>query len=569
MLSLLHIENIAVIEAADIEFHPGFNVLTGETGTGKSIIIDSINAISGERTSRELIRTGADRAFISALFIHLHQDIVRKLSEWGLSSDDDTCLISREIHAEGKNICRVNGRPVNVSLLKSVGPLLISIHGQHDGQRLLLEESHIDFLDAYAQNFQLLNDYAAKFKELSEIVARIRELSMDEDKKQRQTDTLTYQIAELTAAALKAGEEEELHGRRNLLVNAGKITAFLDAAYEKFYGQDLSDGGVLSAMSDIARSLQSAFAVSPDFSAISSRAEELKYLVEEAAAELRDIRYGLDFSADELEKIEERLDLIYRLKKKYGATIGAMLEYLSSAQAELSQIESADELIAELKSQYRNLRKEAFGIAAELSETRRKKAVVLQDQIMSELSHLEMTGARFIVSVDARCDDKGRPKLFANGCDSVSFLISANKGEEPRALSRVASGGELSRVMLALKNVLSLADPVETLIFDEIDAGISGRAAQMVAEKLYAVSRKRQVLCVTHLPQIAAMADTHFLIEKNERDGRTYTHVECVGGVERVYEIARVITGRTVTEAAAQNAEELISAAEKYKKTYL
>jgi len=568
MLSLLHIENIAVIEEADIEFQAGFNVLTGETGTGKSIIIDSINAILGERTSRDVIRSGAEKALITVLFHGLNSDAERQLLDLGLfPADDGTWLISRQIHTDGKNTCRVNGRPVNVSVLKAMGALLVNIHGQHDGQNLLSDEAHIDFLDSYAQNAALLNEYASKYSALSDVAARIRELTADEAQKQRQLEMLQYQINELQAANLKKGEEEALLKRKNLLANAGKIVGFLDAAYGQLCGQEASDGGAMAGISEAARALGSAGAISPDFAGIGAKAEELKYLAEEISSELRDLRYGFDFPAGELDRIEERLDALYRLKKKYGPTEDDMLAYLDSARAGLSAIEASGETITGLRARYKLLRNEASSLALSLSDRRRQKAACLQNRLMGELSELEMPGARFVASVEPCHDDRGRPALSPKGCDKVAFLISANRGEEPRALSRVASGGELSRIMLALKNVLSLSDPVDTLIFDEIDAGVSGRAAQTVAEKLYAVSRKRQVLCVTHLPQIAAMADTHFLIEKKERSGRTYTSVDRLEGDGRVLEIARVITGRTVTEAAAQNARELIRTAGQSKKS--
>ena len=555
MLELLHIENIAIIEAADIEFAPGFNALTGETGAGKSIVIDSLSAVLGQRTSRELIRTGAEKAFVSAAFSGTAPELTEEL---GIQPEaDGTLLLQREIQTDGKNVCRVNGRPVTVGQLRALGARLLNIHGQHDGQQLLDEEQHIVYLDSFGRVESLAITYAEKYKNFTDIRRQIGALQMDEAEKARRVDTLQYQIEELKRAKLKPGEEEELTARRGMLRNAEK---FLDAVAGADYALngDDSGGGALSALRQAQDALGGVRHLDDAFGQLYERLGEAYSEVYDIAATVEDKRGELDVSPGELDRVESRMDLLYRLKKKYGATVEDMLDYQARCEVELAQIEDAGDTLARLEQALSKAEKEARQAAQALSDARKAAAEQLTAQILTELQQLDMGKIRFAV-------DFAEKPLDSDGMDAVRFLMSANVGEELRPIHKIASGGELARIMLAMKNVLSEQDHVGTMVFDEVDTGVSGRAAQKVAEKMARISRRKQVLCVTHLPQLAAMADTHFSVEKGERGGRTYTEVRRLDREQRRRELARLTGGSHVSQTMLDGAEELLVQAEKFR----
>lgn len=555
MLELLHIENIAIIEAADIEFAPGFNALTGETGAGKSIVIDSLSAVLGQRTSRELIRTGAEKAFVSAAFSGMAPELTEEL---GIQPEaDGTLLLQREIQTDGKNVCRVNGRPVTVGQLRALGARLLNIHGQHDGQQLLDEEQHIVYLDSFGRVESLAITYAEKYKDFTDIRRQIGALQMDEAEKARRVDTLQYQIEELRRAKLTPGEEEELTARRGMLRNAEK---FLDAVAGADYALngDDSGGGALSALRQAQDALGGVRHLDDAFGQLYERLGEAYSEVYDIAATVEDKRGELDVSPGELDRVESRMDLLYRLKKKYGATVEDMLDYQARCEAELAQIEDAGDTLARLEQALSKAEKEARQAAQALSDARKAAAEQLTSQILAELQQLDMGKIRFAV-------DFAEKPLDSDGMDTVRFLMSANVGEELRPIHKIASGGELARIMLAMKNVLSEQDHVGTMVFDEVDTGVSGRAAQKVAEKMARISRRKQVLCVTHLPQLAAMADTHFSVEKGERGGRTYTEVRRLDREQRRRELARLTGGSHVSQTMLDGAEELLVQAEKFR----
>ena len=557
MLELLHIENIAIIEAADIEFAPGFNALTGETGAGKSIVIDSLSAVLGQRTSRELIRTGAEKAFVSAAFSGMAPELTEEL---GIQPEaDGTLLLQREIQTDGKNVCRVNGRPVTVGQLRALGAQLLNIHGQHDGQQLLDEEQHIVYLDSFGRVESLAITYAEKYKNFTDIRRQIGALQMDEAEKARRVDTLQYQIEELRRAKLTPGEEEELTARRGMLRNAEK---FLDAVAGADYALngDDSGGGALSALRQAQDALGGVRHLDDAFGQLYERLGEAYSEVYDIAATVEDKRGELDVSPGELDRVESRMDLLYRLKKKYGATVEDMLDYQARCEAELAQIEDAGDTLARLEQALSKAEKEARQAAQALSDARKAAADRLTAQILTELQQLDMGKIRFAV-------DFAEKPLDSDGMDTVRFLMSANVGEELRPIHKIASGGELARIMLAMKNVLSEQDQVGTMVFDEVDTGVSGRAAQKVAEKMARISRTKQVLCVTHLPQLAAMADTHFSVEKGEQDGRTFTRVVQMDRAQRQQELARLTGGASISATMLESAGELLDQADKFKKT--
>lgn len=555
MLELLHIENIAIIEAADIEFAPGFNALTGETGAGKSIVIDSLSAVLGQRTSRELIRTGAEKAFVSAAFSGMAPELTEEL---GIQPEaDGTLLLQREIQTDGKNVCRVNGRPVTVGQLRALGARLLNIHGQHDGQQLLDEEQHIVYLDSFGRVESLAITYAEKYKNFTDIRRQIGALQMDEAEKARRVDTLQYQIEELRRAKLTPGEEEELTARRGMLRNAEKYLDAVAGADYALNGDD-SGGGALSALRQAQDALGGVRHLDDAFGQLYERLGEAYSEVYDIAATVEDKRGELDVSPGELDRVESRMDLLYRLKKKYGATVEDMLDYQARCEAELAQIEDAGDTLARLEQALSKAEKEARQAAQALSDARKAAAEQLTSQILAELQQLDMGKIRFAV-------DFAEKPLDSDGMDTVRFLMSANVGEELRPIHKIASGGELARIMLAMKNVLSEQDHVGTMVFDEVDTGVSGRAAQKVAEKMARISRRKQVLCVTHLPQLAAMADTHFSVEKGERGGRTYTEVRRLDREQRRRELARLTGGSHVSQTMLDGAEELLVQAEKFR----
>ncbi len=549
MLSLLHIENIAVIEQSDISFDRGFNVLTGETGAGKSIVIDAISAILGERAYRDMIRTGANKASVRAVFTD-----VPKL-DWfeqnGVEHDAET-IIQREIHLDGKNVCRVNGTLVTVSILRKLGIQLINIHGQHDSASLLDEANHLGFLDAFGDNEDLREDYRQKFDAVCELRREIDRMSMDESEKLRRMETLRYQIEEISKAELEVGEDEVLEERRKLLQNAEKLSNGMDTAVECLYGGDETDGAT-ALLAQAERELARLARYTDAFNQFHERVADLMYQVQDVAEEVRDARDDLSYSADELEQIESRLDVIHRLRRKYGVTCADILEYLEKAKEELDDIEFADDHVERLKGKLKKAEETAFDAALALRKNRKDTAVMLSERILTELAQLDMPRVQFACEFTAT-------ELSANGADDVVFYMSANAGEALKSMSKVASGGELARIMLAMKNVLAEKDQVDTLIFDEVDTGVSGRAAQKVAEKLRSVATHKQVLCVTHLPQLAALANTHLLIAKSEREGRTYTTVTPLDIEGRKRELARIIGGTNITQTTLKSAEEMLRA---------
>ena len=559
MLELLHIENIAIIEAADIEFAPGFNALTGETGAGKSIVIDSLSAVLGQRTSRELIRTGAEKAFVSAAFSGMAPELTETL---GIQPEaDGTLLLQREIQTDGKNVCRVNGRPVTVGQLRALGARLLNIHGQHDGQQLLDEEQHIVYLDSFGRLESLAITYAEKYKNFTDIRRQIGALQMDEAEKARRVDTLQYQIEELRRAKLTPGEEEELTARRGMLRNAEKFLGAVAGADYALNGDD-SGGGALSALRQAQDALSGVRHLDDAFGQLYERLGEAYSEVYDIAATVEDKRGELDVSPGELDRVESRMDLLYRLKKKYGSSVEEMLAYLEKSREELDRIEYADDRAQQLEQTLKKQEKAAREAAQALSDRRHAAAKELEERISRELRELDMPKLRF--AIDFQEKDMGE-----DGADAVAFLMSANVGEALRPIQKIASGGELSRIMLALKNVLAEQDSVMTMVFDEVDTGVSGRAAQRVAEKLAKLSRTRQVLCVTHLPQLAAMADTHFGVEKGEENGRTLTKVVALDRAARRGEIARLSGGDHPSETMLLGAEELLCAAENFKNQLL
>lgn len=556
MLEMLHIENIAIIERSEIAFARGFNALTGETGAGKSIVIDSMSAVLGQRTSRDLIRTGADKAFVSAWFSHVPASLCEDL---GITPDEDgNLLLQREIYADGKNVCRVGSRPVTVSQLRQLGSRLVNIHGQHDGQQLLDEEQHLTYLDRYGKTANALSVYTDKYNALTEIRRQMTALQMDEAEKARRMDTLQYQIAELERAKLKEGEEEVLESRRNLLRNGEKFISAVSGCDYCLSGSDDSDG-VLALLRRAQEAISTVRNLDETFAALYERLQEAYSEVYDIADTVSDQRANFDFSPNELDEVEGRLDLLYRLKKKYGATVEDMLAYLDKCRTELDQICYAGDTLERLKKEETKAEKAVMEAARALSEERKKAATALETLVLEELRQLDMAKIRFCVEFTDHAPD-------ATGMDGVRFLMSANVGEELKPINKIASGGELARIMLALKNVLSEQDMVATLVFDEVDTGVSGRAAQKVAEKMARIAGSKQVLCVTHLPQLAAMADTHFSVEKGEREGRTYTNVEELPRQRRREELARLTGGAHVSDTMLQGAEELLLQAETFKK---
>lgn len=555
MLSVLHIENIAVIEQAEILFEGGFNVLTGETGAGKSIVIDAISAILGERTYRDVIRTGANRAFVSAIFTNIPQ--YDWFSENQVEFDTQELQVQREIYADGRNVCRVNGRPVSVASLKKLGGRLINIHGQHDSQQLFDEENHLTYLDAFARDEQELEAYQQAFSAMQSVQREIQKLSMDESEKLRLVETLTFQIEEIRAANLVSGEEEQLKERRKVLQNAEKLSDALRMADEALYGGDSSDGAA-GLLSNAEHALSRVSTISADMQTLHQKISDLMYSVQDAADELRAMRDDLSYSEGELEEIEERLDAIHKLKRKYGASVEDVLAYLADSEQRLDEIEFASDRIETLKKREAELQKETIRQGEILREKRLSAAQAMESRICDELRQLDMPKIRFVCEFTPQ-------QPMQTGLDSVRFLMSANVGENLKPLSKVASGGELARIMLAMKQVLAQQDGVPTLIFDEVDAGVSGRAAQKVAYKLWTVSKGRQVLCVTHLPQIAAMADAEYTVEKRVENERTYTNVLHLDESGRKQELARLIGGSMITETTLAGAAELLRLAEEAK----
>ena len=552
MLSQLYIENVAVIEKCGIDFDSGFNVLTGETGAGKSILIDAIGAVLGERTSREIIRSGAESAMVSAAFCGIGKPVLEKLGELGYRPDEDgNLLLQREISAEGRASCRVNGRPAPVSVLKELGSLLVNIHGQHESYQLLSPDLHIHYIDRMGELEPLAGQYRAAYDEMRRMKSELRGYDMDEAQKARRMDLLKYQIEELEAANLRAGEQEELTRQQAMYRNSEKIAASLNGARELLDGEE---GGALSSVGGIARYLSEAQRYLPSLEPLAQRFQNMEYDLEDCGAELRDLSSRLEYDPGELARIESRLDVIYRLSLKYGETVEQMLEYLDRCAEELKNIELSDENINRLTERYEAAKAEAVRLAKELSRRRAETSKAFAARVRDELKFLDMPGVDFQVEQE-RCP------LNNMGCDKIQFLLSTNPGEPAKPIAKIASGGELSRIMLAVKTVLAGKDEIDTLIFDEVDTGISGSAAQKVGFKLREVSKNRQVICVTHLAQIAALGDSHMLIKKHVEKNRTHTDVTALDFEGRKRELARIMGGTQITGLMLESAEEMLGTA--------
>lgn len=553
MLSNLQIENIAVIKSASIDFENGFNVMTGETGAGKSIVIDSLNAILGERTSRELIRSGADSASVCAEFQNVGDNVKNELEKLGIEKDN-TLIVSRKLTPDGKNVCRINGMPATVSMLKALGVQLVNIHGQLDNQSLLSPETHCSFIDKLAGSGRELNE----FKELYSLYIKkeneLKSLNTDVNEKNRRLDILNYQIEEIQKADIRPGEKDELTEKLGFLRNAEKVLDLLHAAYAALNG-DGEMPGAADVAADAASKLLSAADYSSDFTETANGVNDTAMNLSAYTEELRDKIYSLDYDPNETERAEERLDVIYRLSQKYGDSEEDILAYLENAEKERDALSFSDERAEQLRAETEKAYNEALAAAKKLSEIRIEAGKKFSADVERELAFLDMPSVKFIVNDSVS-------ELYENGIDNIEFLLSANAGEEPKPLSKIASGGELSRIMLAIKCVLSELDDIDTLIFDEIDSGVSGRAALKIAAKMKELSKTHQVICVTHLAQIAAFADEHKLISKEEKDGRTYTCIASLDYNGRKYELARIMGGLTVTQSILNSAEELLSSAE-------
>ena len=555
MLSNLQIENIAIIKNAVIDFNDGFNVMTGETGAGKSIIIDSLNAVLGERTSRELIRTGCDFASVSAVFYDKSEAVNSVLSELDIMPEDDgSIIISRKITADGKNNCKINGVSVTVSSLKKLGAFLVNIHGQLDNQALLNPEFHMSYIDSIADNAGLIEKYRRSYNEYTETLKALEKLNVDEEQKMRRLDTLSYQIKEIENAHIVPGEYASLKEKQSFYRNAEKLTAALNSAYEALNGNSDIDGAVSLSFA-ASNKLNSCADMPESVNELSKRIEESAYNLSDCADELGSVLDSLEFDESDVNFVEERLALIHDLSRKYGKTEEDIIEYYNNAVSELDSIENADELKLKLEKELKEKYSVALENAKELSKSRIFAGNSFCLNVCEELKFLNMPNVKFFVEINPT-------ELNENGIDTVEFFLSANAGEAPKPLHKIASGGELSRIMLAIKSVLAEKDNIGTLVFDEIDTGVSGSAAQKIAIKLKSVSASHQVICVTHLAQIAAYADEHLLIEKAEKDGHTFTSVRSLKFDERKQELARIMGGMTITQSLIDSAEHMLNDAQ-------
>ena len=549
MLSQLFIQNIAVIEKVQVAFEKGLNVFTGETGAGKSIVIDAINAVLGNRTSRDLVRTGAPKALVTALFEGIGDETKEQLLSMGFEPEEDgSLLLSREISADGKTSCKIGGRPSTVSILREVAQSLINIHGQHDNQFLLLPEQHLVYIDQFGKTAALLKEYRVEYAYYVELQRKLRQLQTDEREKAQRTDLLSYQINEISSAALFPDEEEELQSAKKKMQNSVKIIEALHIAHDLLQGTEESDG-ILSMLDQTQEQFQMLEVYYPQIK--SDRILDMRYELEEVRENLRDALSDAEMDPAELDRIEERLDLIFRLKRKYGGSVEEILAFKERAQQELDSIIHAEELQAKLEKEHGQSEARLIKLAKQLSEKRKSAAKQFEDQVCAELTFLDMPSVRFIVHAETG-------ELDETGIDRMEFYISTNPGEPPKPIGKIASGGELSRIMLSLKNVIAEGDRVGTLIFDEVDTGVSGRAAQKIGRKLKQASAGRQIICVTHLAQVAAFADTHLLIAKIVREGRTFTPVNALPQEERVQELARIMGGENLTPTVLASARELI-----------
>lgn len=552
MLKTLSIENIAVIEKAEIEFSNGFNVLTGETGAGKSIVVDSINAILGERTSKELVRAGSENALVTAYFEDISKEVEQKLNEFDLPCDDDGALVlSRKISAQGKSTCRINGSVCTVSMLKEVGNLLVNIHGQHDSQTLLNADYHYKFVDMYGSLDGVLNEYKQSFKQLLSVRKQLKALTMDADERDRQIELLDYQIKELSDAEIKVGEWDELKKRKNLILNSQNLLQSLNSALAAFNGSD-EYSGISTLLSTAVKEIGSVSDVDSEIKSVYDKAEALNDSVEVVKDALLDKINSIEFEPEELNRIEERLDLYYTFSNKYGETEQDMLYYLDEAVKKRTAFENSEEELEKLNVQYDEIFNETVALAQKLTDLRKSTAEKLGNEICKQLEFLDMPKIKFTTSFE-----KGN--LSANGWDKIEFLIATNVGETAKPLAKIASGGELSRIMLAIKSIIAQKDSIDTLIFDEIDTGVSGKASRKIGLKLKELGAFTQVICVTHSAQIASVADSHFLIEKNVENDRTYTNVTVLDYDGRKNELARIMGGINATESLLKSAEELLN----------
>ena len=554
MLSTLYIENLAIIEKAELAFDAGFNVLTGETGAGKSIIIDALGAVLGERTSRDLVRTGSAEALVSATFTELSESVTEELREQGFEPDEDgSLLITRRIAADGKTACRIGGRPATVAVLREIGRRLVNIHGQHENQTLLSVDRHRGYLDALGQLQPVWEAYAETYHRYCAIRRELKKLDMDEDAKERRMELLRFQINELEAADIKVGEEEALKKRRDIFRSSEKITAALRRAESAYNGDDDRDG-VSVLLSAVTESLQTAAGLLEDLQPLAERVQTLTYELDACGDELRDAAENLTFDEAERDAVEDRLAYLRRILTKYGGTEEAALDMLAACREELDGIVTSDARIIELNAELAKAQDVMVAAANRLTESRRTAADRFAARVQEELTFLDMPRVTLAVSIEPTA-------LTVNGADKVEFLISSNPGEPPRSIAKIASGGELSRIMLAIKSVMADVDDIDTLIFDEIDTGISGHAAQRVGLKLRATAtsgvRSRQILCVTHLAQIASQGHHHLLISKEVVNERTFTRVSGLDEVGRERELARIVSG-SVTEASLNAAREML-----------
>lgn len=549
MLTSLYIENIAVIEKTEINLFPGLNILTGETGAGKSIVIDAINAVTGHRTSKEIIRNGADNAAVFATFSDINDVVKDKLTQNGYALEDDELIISRTLSLSGKNTCRINGKPATVSLLRELGLNLINIHGQHESYELFSPETHITYIDNLADNFNLLSEYKKAFADYKNLKKQLSDFLSSESNREQRIDLLSYQVEELENAAVTVGESEALADERRVLMSAEKIISALHKAKNHLDGEGAT--GAVDILDDAVTALQKASDLNPELDGLFSRLNDLYYEIQDVG---NDISEAIDESEQNpyrLEEIEERLDLLNKLSRKYGKTEDDMLTFLEEAKKELDTLLKFDDNANELKKQCAEAQAKAQSLADKLTESRSATARDFESKVKAEMSYLDMPAVELVVS-------QNRTELKDDGQDDIELLISANPGEAPKPVAKIASGGELSRMMLAIKTVLASTDVIDTLIFDEVDTGVSGSAAQKVGLKLKEVSKSRQVVCVTHQAQIAALADSHFLIKKNVRDGRTYTEINLLNTDGRLSELARILDGVQVTDTALAHAGKLM-----------
>ncbi len=550
MLKSLSIENIAVIEKADIDFSEGLNVLTGETGAGKSIVVDSINAILGERTSRELVRHGADYANVTALFQDVNQAVISAAEKMGIACENNEIFISRRISAAGKSFCKINGCACTAAMLREIGENLINIHGQHDSQALLNPDFHYLFLDMLADDKSLYEEYRTAFKRLISVRKRLKLLTQDADTKDKRLEILNYQIEELTKADIKPNEWQELKNKQELAQNSQALAQALNESLYAING-DEEFGGIASSLASVRQSLSSFDSIDGDLAEINSKINSVIDYTDEVKSLIEDKLEGINFSEEELNAIEERLNLLYNFSKKYGETEDDMLNYLQDAVNQRDAINMSDDEIEYLNAEYDNAYDSVISAANTLSDYRKGIAKAFEERVKAELNYLDMPNVQFVVKFT-------QGNLSVNGYDKIEFLISSNPGEPPKPLAKIASGGELSRIMLAIKNIIADKDCVQTLIFDEIDTGVSGRASRKIGLKLKSVSKHTQVICVTHSAQIAACADCHLEIKKSVENGRTYTTVNQLDFEQRKYELARIMGGLKITDSLLESAEELL-----------